>query len=370
MTNLRPSAEKIKVYEAGFCRAKSDWLIGMNMSRIYKIYYLQTFEKYGIGRVTTPTLAMIAQRDREIANFVKRPFFTLSLENKADWFMFEGEVKIDTFPTKAEAERIKNRCIGKTATVIKADKTEKKENRPLLFSLTSLQQEANEEHGFSAARTLTTAQDLYDKRLLTYPRTDSNYITKDMKSQCSALVTKLTFFDANQVGKLTAQGLNLDKRIVNDAKVSDHHAIIPTSDIAKMQTMELTPDEKTILETVCKRFLTTLDGQHVYDETHYVFDVDGETFELTEKQSKSLGWREYIKPKKETPPCRNYTKGDSFIVDKITIGEKETSPPKPFTEATLLAAMENISRRIDDKDKAEFVKERGLGTPATRAAII
>ena len=371
MKNLRSSTEKFKVYEAGFCRAKSDWLIGMNMSRIYKIYYLKTFEKYGIGRVTTPTLEMIAQRDREIANFVKRPFFTLSLENCASWFTHDGEEKIKSVPTKAEAERIKSRCIGKTAKVVKADKAEKKENRPLLFSLTSLQQEANEQHGFSSARTLVTAQDLYLKKLLTYPRTDSNYLSSDMKNQCAVLVGKLTFFDKAQADKLTAQGLNLDKRIVNDAKVSDHHAIIPTSDIAKMQTIELTPDEKTILDMVIKRFLTTLDQQHIYDETQYIFDVDGETFELKHRESKSLGWRDYVKAEKENDgkPCV-YVQGDTFIVNNITIGESETRPPKPFTEATLLAAMENISRRIDDKDKAEFVKERGLGTPATRAAII
>jgi len=367
MKNLRPGTEKDRIFQAGITRAKSDWIFGMNLSRLYMALYKQ---KYTVGRVQTPTLAMIAERDCAIVNFKKTPFFTLSLENSAGWFADEGGEVVTSFPTKEQAENVKKQCEGKIAVVTKADTKRKTENRPLLYSLTSLQKDANEKHGFSAARTLVTMQDLYEKKLLTYPRTDSNCITEDMKNSCTELVRLLAFHSGEQSEKLLRQGLNLDKRVVDNSKVTDHHAIIPTYEISKIQTMELSPDEKTIAEMVIERFLTALDQPHIYDETEYVFDIDGETFRLVIKVSVSPGWREFDRCGDTLSTSANYSLNDKFTAEKIILGECETQPPRAFTESTLLSAMEHISRRIDDKEKSEFVKEHGLGTPATRAAII
>jgi DNA topoisomerase-3 len=366
MENLRPSAEKDRVFHAGYTRAKADWLVGMNLSRLYILIYRQ---KYTVGRVQTPTLAMIAQRDFEIDNFKKTPYFTLELENGAGWFGYDGVNTVTSFPNKQQALAVQAQCEGKTATVEKAETKRKNEQRPQLFSLTSLQKEANEKHGFSAARTLVTMQDLYEKKLLTYPRTDAVVLTEDMKPLCVELVQILSFYDGERTSKLLRQGLNFDKRVIDNDKVTDHHAIIPTADIAKMLTTELTPDEKIILDLVIRRFLAALDKPRVYDETEYVFNVDGEKFSLVVKKTIVQGWREY-EPVKENETNVKYNTGDSFTINKVILKECETEPPKRFTESTLLSAMEHISRRIDDKEKSEFVKERGLGTPATRAAII
>ncbi|GHU59343.1 DNA topoisomerase [Clostridia bacterium] len=367
MRNLQPGADKDRVFQAGFTRAKADWLVGMNLSRLYMLLYRQ---KYTVGRVQTPTLAMIAQRDFDIAGFKKTPFYTLTLENGAKWFD-KNDKEVASFPDKASAVTVQLRCEGKTATVVKADTKRKTENRPLLYSLTSLQKDANEKHGFSAARTLVTMQDLYEKKLLTYPRTDSNYLTDDMKGTCAELVEKLSFFDSEYTAKLTSQGLNLDKRVIDNSKVADHHAIIPTGNIVKITTTELTADEKIITDMVMTRFLAALDQPHIYDETEYVFDVFGELFKLVTKISVTLGWRDYCKnEEKNVSEFVKYSLNEMFVVSKIILSECETQPPKPFTESTLLSAMENISRRIEDESKREFVKERGLGTPATRAAII
>ena len=250
-----------------------------------------------------------------------------------------------------------------------AQTKQKKENRPLLFSLTSLQSEANEKLGFSAATTLVTAQSLYEKKLLTYPRTDSNYITEDIAAQMAELVKMLRFYDENAVNELLLEGLNIDSRVVN--KIDAHHAIIPTENIADMQSKELSEDEKAVLELVIKRLLAALSGEYLYNETEYIFEVNGENFKLKSKIPTAIGWKKFYPPEKdENNIIADYKEGESFEMQNLEIIEFETQPPKPFTEATLLRAMENIDRRIEDKELSEYVKKRGLGTPATRAGII
>lgn len=361
--NLLSSSEKDSVYAAGLARNKVDWLFGMNLSRLYSIY---CSAKCSVGRVQTAVVNMIVQRDREIAAFVKKPYFKLKLENGAEWF--DGEV--DSFAEQSEAETVKAKCENQLCTVKKVDTKLKKENRPLLFSLTSLQAEANDKLGFSAATTLTIMQSLYEKKLLTYPRTDSNYITDDMAPKLEGLVKKVRFFDEAAADELILTGLNIDTRVVNNAKVSDHHAILPTEYIDKAEKIELTKEEKAILDMVIRRFLAVLSQEYQYNETAVIFDVNGETFRCKYKVPVKLGWKKFYPGDEDNGKAVNYTEGESFEAKDLTISECETQPPKHYTESTLLKAMENIDRRIEDKELSSYVSERGLGTPATRAAII
>ena len=362
--NLLSSSEKDSVYAAGLARNKVDWLFGMNLSRLYSIY---CSAKCSVGRVQTAVVNMIVQRDREIAAFVKKPYFKLKLENGAEWF--DGEV--DSFAEQSEAETVKAKCEHQVCTVKSVDTKLKKENRPLMFSLTSLQAEANDKLGFSAATTLTIMQSLYEKKLLTYPRTDSNYITDDMAPKLEGLVKKVRFFDEAAADELILTGLNIDTRVVNNAKVSDHHAILPTEYIDKAEKIELTKEEKAILDMVIRRFLAVLSQEYQYNETAVIFDVNGETFRCKYKVPVKLGWKRFYPGQDEdNGKAVNYTEGENFEAKDLTISECETQPPKHYTESTLLKAMENIDRRIEDKELSSYVSERGLGTPATRAAII
>lgn len=362
--NLLPSSEKDSVFAAGLARNKVDWIFGMNMSRLYSIY---CGAKCSVGRVQTAVVNMIVQRDREITAFVKKPYFKLKLENGAEWF--DGDE--DSFSERNAAETVKTKCENQVCTVKSVDTKLKKENRPLLFSLTSLQSEANEKLGFSAAKTLDIMQGLYEKKLLTYPRTDSNYITDDMAAKLEGLVSKLRFFDEAAANELLITGLNVDSRVVNNAKVSDHHAILPTENIDHADKVELSADEKAILETVMKRFLAVLSPEYQYNETAVIFDVNGETFRCKFKVPVKLGWKKFYPGQdEENGKAASYSEGESFEAKNLSISECETQPPKHFTESTLLKAMENIDRRIEDKELSSYVSERGLGTPATRAEVI
>lgn len=362
--NLLPSSEKDSVFAAGLARNKVDWIFGMNMSRLYSIY---CGAKCSVGRVQTAVVNMIVQRDREITAFVKKPYFKLKLENGAEWF--DGDE--DSFSERNAAETVKTKCENQVCTVKSVDTKLKKENRPLLFSLTSLQSEANEKLGFSAAKTLDIMQGLYEKKLLTYPRTDSNYITDDMAAKLEGLVSKLRFFDEAAANELLITGLNVDSRVVNNAKVSDHHAILPTENIDHADKVELSTDEKAILETVMKRFLAVLSPEYQYNETAVIFEVNGETFRSKFKVPVKLGWKKFYPGQdEENGKAVNYSEGESFEAKNLSISECETQPPKHFTESTLLKAMENIDRRIEDKELSSYVSERGLGTPATRAEVI
>lgn len=365
-SDLKPSADYDNMYAAGFARNKVDWIFGINMTRLYTGY---SRALCSVGRCQTATLNMIVQRDNEISNFVKKPFFKLRLENGAEWF--DGED--NSFSDKQQAENVRAKCEHQLCTVKSANTALKKENRPLLFSLTSLQSEANEKLGMSAAATLVVMQSLYEKKLLTYPRTDSSYLTDDMAAGMTELVKMLRFFDEKTVDDLLLNGLNIDSRVVNNKKVSDHHAIIPTENIADIDKIELSEDEKNILEIVMQRFLAVFCKEYQYNETEYIFEINGETFRCKSKVPVQLGWKAlYSTDKDETDDSVNvtYKQGETFEAKNLEIVESETKPPKAFTEATLLRAMENIDRRIEDKALSEYVSERGLGTPATRAEII
>ncbi|MBD5130069.1 MAG: type IA DNA topoisomerase [Ruminococcaceae bacterium] len=363
MENLIEGYEKNSLYEAGFTRARADWILGMSLSRLYSIL---NDDNHKVGRVKTPVLNIIAERDNSIAAFVKKPYFKVILGNGA-----ECE---NTFNTAERAEEICGKCDGKTVTVTAANAENKTENRPLLHSLTSLQREANDVYGMTAADTLKAAQSLYEKKLITYPRTDSNFLSDDMKTIVESIVKCLSGYDEKRVNVLLENGLNIDKRVIDNSKVSDHHAIIPTNIIGKMPEMMLSENEKNVAELVINRFLCALDKPYGYTETKYEFSVEGEVFKLTVKRAEEWGWKWYRKvtdsDDEDVQPNITYSENETFLAENITVKPCETQPPKHFTESSLLAVMENIDRLISDKDLKGYVKERGLGTPATRANII
>lgn len=361
--HLLPAAAKDNMYDAGITRAKIDWIWGMNMTRLYTKHFGALCS---VGRVQTAVVNMIVQRDSEIEHFTKKPYFKLKLDNGAEWFSDEQ----DSFPTRAEAESVKAKCENSPCKVVFVNAKQKKENRPLLFSLTSLQVEANDKLGFSAATTLAVMQSLYEKKLLTYPRTDSSYLTEDMAAVLEERVGMLRVMN-EAADEVLAAGLNIDSRIINNSKVSDHHAIIPTEYIANAAGAELSANEKAVLDMVITRFLAALSPQYEYTETEYVFEVSGEHFKCKTKTPKILGWKRfYADSGDENAVTISSAEGHSFEAKDLIISECETQPPKRFTESTLLKSMGNIDRRIEDKELSEYVSERGLGTPATRAAII
>ena len=363
MENLIDGSRKDNLFSAGFTRAKADWILGMSLSRLYSIL---NDDNHKVGRVKTPVLNIIAERDNLIAAFVKKPYFKAILDNGA-----ECE---NVFDTAERAEEICRKCSGKTATVISAKSENKTENRPLLHSLTSLQREVNDVYGMTAADTLKAAQSLYEKKLITYPRTDCNFLSDDMKALVESIVKCLSEYDEQRVTALLNNGLNIDKRVIDNSKISDHHAIIPTNLIGRLGVTLLNENEKNVAELVINRFLCALDNPYRYTETKYEFFIEGELFKLTVKRAEEWGWKWYRKvtdsDDEDVQPNITYSENDTFTVENITIKPCETQPPKRFTESSLLAVMENIDRLIPDKDLKGFVKERGLGTPATRASII
>lgn len=363
MENLIEGYEKNSLYEAGFTRARADWILGMSLSRLYSIL---NDDNHKVGRVKTPVLNIIAERDNSIDNFVKKPYFKVLLGNGA-----ECE---DVFDTPEQAETVCVKCSGKTVTVTAVNAENKTENRPLLHSLTSLQREANDVYGMTAADTLKAAQSLYEKKLITYPRTDSNFLSDDMKTLVESIVKCLSGYDEKRVNTLLENGLNIDKRVIDNSKVSDHHAIIPTNLIGRLGITLLNDNEKNVAELVINRFLCALDKPYKYTETKYEFSVEGEVFKMTVKRAEEWGWKWYRKvtdsDNEDVQPNITYSENETFIAENITVKPCETQPPKHFTESSLLAVMENIDRLIPDKDLREFVKGRGLGTPATRASII
>lgn len=359
MNNLLDGSTKDNLFSAGFARAKADWIFGMSLSRLYSIL---NDDRHKVGRVKTPVLNIIAKRDEAIAAFTKVPFYKVVLENGAECEK--------VFDTSEQAEAVRAKCEGKPMAVTSAKSERKKENRPLLHSLTSLQREANDVYGMTAADTLKAAQSLYEKKHITYPRTDSNYLSDDMISLVESIVKCLANYDSERISRLLADGLNIDGRVIDNGKISDHHAIIPTNLIGRLGGTELSEGEKNVAELVINRFLCALDKPYFYTETKYEFTCENEIFKLTVKASEQLGWRRYYTAKSEESPAVNYSENDIFTAESISVKQGETQPPKRFTESSLLAVMENIDRLIPDKTLSEFVKDRGLGTPATRAAII
>ena len=362
--DLRPGADYDPLYQSALCRQKADWLIGINASRLFSVLYHRTLN---IGRVQTPTLAMLADRDGKIVLFRKEKYHHVRLA-------LEGaEAVSDRIVSPEDAQAIRDACDGQRAVCVSLVREKKTEKPPKLYDLTTLQREANRVFGYTAKQTLDYAQSLYEKKLLTYPRTDSRYLTSDMAETASCVIhlaAKLPPFDG------CSNFFPLVEAMISDKDVSDHHAIIPTMEVEKADLKLLPVGERNLLLLVCCKLLCASAESYVYEAVTATFDCGGYSFAAKGKRILAEGWREidrifraFLKEKPadgdgDTLP--DFTEGQTFGGAEVAVTEHFTQPPKPYTEDTLLSAMENAGKD-DIPDEAE---RKGLGTPATRAAII
>ena len=363
--DLRPGADYDPLYQSALCRQKADWLIGINASRLFSVLYHRTLN---VGRVQTPTLAMLADRDSKIVLFRKEKYHHVRLA------LDGAEAVSEKIPAMEDAQAIRDACDGQQAVCVSLVREKKTEKPPKLYDLTTLQREANRVFGYTAKQTLDYAQSLYEKKLLTYPRTDSRYLTGDMAETASVvlhLAARVPPFEA--CPEFFPDVLAL----VNDKEVSDHHALIPTLELEKADVPGLPVGERNILLLVCCKLLCAAAEPFVYEAVTATFDCGGHTFTAKGKQVLSQGWRAIqevfrssLKEKSEDEDAGGVlpalTEGQVFEPVSASVTEHFTSPPKPYTEDTLLSAMENAGKE-DMPDEAE---RKGLGTPATRAAII
>ena len=363
MDNLQPGNKYDSLYEAALCRAKADWLIGMNGTRLYSTLYKGKVKK--VGRVQTPTLAMIVDRDAEIAGFRKTVYYVVEIE--AD----DIRLRSDRFPTKESAEAILAGCTGHEIRVTSVDQKEVRSAPPKLFDLTALQREANKMFGFTAKQTLDYLQSLYEKKLATYPRTDSRYLTDDMESSAGNLL--------NIVESITGMGDDKPdiRRILNSSKVSDHHAVIITPEVVRAKQDELPDSERKILELIMLRMAEATAIESISMKTEIQLECAGSIFKTAYEESIQKGFRTYtekfrqaqgISKLEKEPPKRHFKEGDTIapIEWSGSIREDTTKPAQHFTESTLLNAMEKAGANETSKD----AERKGLGTPATRADII
>jgi len=362
--SLKDGAAYDNLYQAALCRSQADWLVGINATRLFSVLYRRTLN---VGRVMTPTLAMIVQREADIAAFKKEPFYTVELD--CGGFTASGEKLKD----EKAAQSVRAVCHGQAATVTAMERKEKAEKPPRLYDLTALQREANRLLGFTAQQTLDYAQALYEKMLVTYPRTDSRYLTEDMAAGLPALVSSA----ASLLPFAAGLPLPVDAaQVIDNAKVTDHHAIIPTMKCADTDPASLPAGERGILTLIAARLLCAVGEQHRYSETTVTLACQGYSFTTKGKTVLQRGWQAaeqafkatlIQKPEeKEAAALPELAEGQVF--DNVTAKLREgfTSPPKHFTEDTLLAAMETAGA----EDLSDDAERKGLGTPATRAAIL
>ena len=364
-SGLQPGAEYEALYQSALCRQKADWLVGINATRLFSVLYHRTLN---VGRVQTPTLAMLADRDWKISSFQKEKYHHVRL--KVDG----AEAVSEKIADPAEAEQVKTACAGVPVICTSVTREQKKEQPPKLYDLTTLQREANRMFGYTAKQTLDYAQSLYEKKLLTYPRTDSRYLTSDMAETAPCVIhlaVKVPPFDG------CASFFPLVEGMISNKDVSDHHAIIPTMEMEKADIKGLPVGERNVLLLVCCKLLCAAAEPYVYETVTATFDCGGHSFTAKGKHILSEGWREidrvfrsFLKEKQTDEDgggdLPDFTEGQTFENIEASVTEHFTSPPKPYTEDTLLSAMENAGKE-DILDDAE---RKGLGTPATRAAII
>lgn len=373
MNKLKDGREYDNLYYAGYARAKADWLVGMNGSRLFSIRYNA---KLNTGRVQTPTLAMIVQRDHDVKNFVKQKYFTVELDCGA--FTASSE-RIDD---ESAAQKVALSCNGKTATVIEAKRENKKSNPPKLYDLTTLQRDANKLLGYTAQQTLDYMQSLYEAKLVTYPRTDSQYLSDDMEESTLNVVNALFHAVAFKPISPDVPFAPDIKRSINNNKVTGHHAIIPTINGAKFDLESLPSGERNILLLVASRLMCAAAAPHEYISMSVKVTCEGTIFSASGKKVTEMGWKSLDDKAKavfknlskskdeesseEEKSLPELSEGQTFDNVSAKKAQHWTSPPKPYTEATLLSAMEHAGQ--DEYD--DETEKKGLGTPATRAGII
>jgi len=360
---LRDGHDYDPLYYSALCRAKADWLIGINATRLFSTLYNKTLN---VGRVQTPTLAMLTERSAKISGFVKEKYHIVRLA------LGEIEAQSKHITDPAEAEQIRAAADKKAAVCVSLTKEQKTVSPPKLFDLTALQRDGNRLFGYTAQQTLDAAQKLYESKLITYPRTDSRFLTSDMAAGLPALTQTAAAFIG--VGAVTVNA----GQVINDAKVSDHHAIIPTAELGKYDVSKLDDTGRNILSLVSSRLVCGVGEKHVYEAITAAFDCGGHSFTAKGRVTIADGWRAaergFISALKLKDPDADtegaalppITEGQTFDNAAASVTEHFTQPPKPYTEDTLLSAMENAGAEDTDED----AERKGLGTPATRAAVI
>ncbi|QIB68540.1 DNA topoisomerase III [Aminipila butyrica] len=391
---LKDGREYDRLYQAALCRLQADWLVGINFSRLFAC---MANAQINIGRVQTPTVNLIVERQRTIDNFDSRPFYILTAECEHDGLKFNATKRVES---KEDSQRIVEKCNGKDAQVASMTQSPVRENPPALYDLTTLQREANKMLGLSAQQTLDATQNLYEKKLVTYPRTDSRYLTADMTDSTLHILKSLlqaTYMDSKTVQQYDPGQASLE-RLINDKKVTDHHAIIPTIEAWKASE-RLPANEFNVLLLIAYRLLAAAYLPHEYIKTELLLNLEGEEFKATGRQITENGFKEInsnlsellknsgkaeeesgkskgkkTKKKKaeekEEELIPALTEGQTIEQVPVTSKEKTTQPPKPYTEDTLLSAMENAMKTLEDEELKKGVAGAGLGTPATRAGII
>ena len=367
-SNLRPGREYDHLYESALCRQEADWLVGINGTRLFTVLYGGKALK--VGRVQTPTLAMLVDREAKIMNFKKESYYVAHI-------LCNGlDAVSEHIRDKAEAEKIAGACANGQALVTTVVKEEKWIAPPKLYDLTTLQRDANRLFGFTAKQTLEYTQSLYEKKLVTYPRTDSQYLSDDMEG------TARNVIEAIFNSLLSEQNIlfNPDvKKILNSKKVTDHHAIIPTMEIVRQDLKAIPESERKILSLCANRLLCATAEKHIYNSTKAELTSNGMVFKVSGKEIWKNGWKDFEELFKkaykttedkddsdDTKKLPELTEGMTVTVEDTRVSEHFTQPPKHYTEDSLLSAME----RAGAEDMGDEVERKGLGTPATRADII
>ena len=359
--NLKDGSAYDNLYQSALCRLWADWLVGINATRLFSLLYRKTLN---IGRVQTPTLALLCDRHNKISFFKKEKYFTVSLD------LGGAKAETERIDSEDTAKEVTAACGHSQAVCVSVTKEQKTEKPPKLFDLTALQRAANRLYGYTAKQTLDLAQSLYEKKLITYPRTDSRYLTEDMARTVLEVIAcslKLPPFDS--ISDFHADTFYL----FNNEKVSDHHAIIPTMEIEKVNFSELPNGEKNILRLIICRLLASSAQPYVYENTTAIFECGGHTFTAKGKSVIDYGFKAIEKLLAASSENAdndnqlfNFTEGQTFSEVKPELCEKYTAPPKPYTEDSLLSAMETAGA----KETTDDAERKGLGTPATRAAIL
>jgi len=372
-TKLKDQSEYQTLYEAGLARAIGDWLLGMNATRLYTLKYGQDRQVLSIGRVQTPTLALIVNRYLEIQNFEPKAYWVLSTIYRNTTFT-ATKGKYDSVEAgQTDLQSI----LEKEFTVTDITTKKGKEGPPRLFDLTSLQVECNKKYNFSADQTLKLIQSLYEKKLTTYPRVDTTYLSDDIYPQCGKILNGLVDYQELML-PLRGKKLLKSKKVFDSSKVTDHHAIIPTG----VAPTAISNEERLVYDEVCRHFIAVFFPDCVFSTTTVLGEVEKIEFKTTGKQILDPGWRVVIKPSKSTDEksdedkeqdeeqvLPNFEKGEHGPHEP-SLAEKWTKPPKPYTEATLLRAMETAGKLVDNEELREVMKENGIGRPSTRASII
>ena len=358
MSELRPGSDYDGLYQSALCRSKADWLVGINATRLFSILY---HRKLNVGRVVSPTLSLIVQRECEIDAFKPEPFYTVHLDCGG------FDVSSEKITDKSAADEIRQACENQTATVKSVERKEKSEKAPLLYDLTTLQRAANKTFGYTARQTLDYLQSLYEKKLCTYPRTDSRYLTDDMAASVPELVRiSAGICRTNKICSAEQPVTMNTKSICDSAKVTDHHAVVPTVSAGNADVSVLPAGERELLRLVSRQLLCAVSDPLRYEETTVTLDCGGHEFSVKGKTVLANGWKSYMEQEQNDRPLPDLKEGQEFPVRSAAVKEGFTAPPSHFTEDSLLHAMETAGA----KDMPEEGERKGLGTPATRAAIL